>query len=80
MQKWEYRTESISAALAYTVEDKADAMLNLLGEEGWELVSTEYFVSAVWMFFKRPKALKPVMPPPLTPEEIKELQDEENSL
>jgi hypothetical protein len=55
MQKWEYRTESISAALAYTVEDKADAMLNLLGEEGWELVSTEYFVSSVWMFFRRPK-------------------------
>lgn len=55
MQKWEYRTESVYASLAYKVKDEADSLLNRLGEEGWELVSTEYFVSSVWMFFKRPK-------------------------
>jgi hypothetical protein len=50
--KWEYKTEVMKP-------DNQDTVLNDLGEECWELVSTITFVrnsvTYVKLFFKRPK-------------------------
>jgi hypothetical protein len=47
MQKWEYKkTDSLE-------EDD----LNVLGEQGWELVAIENYEGEAWyMYFKRPKS------------------------
>ncbi len=56
LQKWEYKTEII------IMQSNLTALLNLFGEDGWELVtvvfrpiSNDYIIDGNWrVVFKRP--------------------------
>lgn len=49
MKKWEYMSGSIPAE-----SKEGDRRMNLLGEDGWELVSVIVTPAQVIAFFKRP--------------------------
>jgi hypothetical protein len=62
IQKWEYRraqpsTEFNKAHLDLTRSERHEAWLNVMGEEGWELIQYDGMggVHDVWYLFKRPK-------------------------
>lgn len=50
--KWEYKTVSLANRLG-TLDERLDKSLNLLGEQGWELVAANPFSSFVDYTFKR---------------------------
>ena len=62
IQKWEYRRaqpskEFIGARLDLTRDELHEAWLNMMGEEGWELIQFDGMggICDVWYLFKRPK-------------------------
>ncbi len=60
MQKWEYHLETIEPRFLQGFDmSRVDAMLYRLGEEGWELVTTERVdvdgtTGQIHFIFKRP--------------------------
>jgi hypothetical protein len=42
---WEYRVETLGSAWKKQADEELEGILNEWGEEGWELVSMEFFPS-----------------------------------
>lgn len=60
IQKWEYRrvrdpVEFHQARMNLTRAERLEAWLNMMGEEGWELIQHTYMDGYDWHYFKRPK-------------------------
>lgn len=54
--QWEYHIELLGSAFRGTKPDELEAYLNLVGEEGWEVINLHHPPNSnkVWITMKRP--------------------------